>query len=76
MSAVRAASELGYETLMLNYNPETVSTDWDECDRLVFDEVSLESVDGFETARQGQLGHGSGHGVVRRLDAFATRSFG
>jgi carbamoyl-phosphate synthase large subunit len=44
VSAVRAASELGYETLMLNYNPETVSTDWDECDRLVFDEVSFESV--------------------------------
>ncbi len=44
VSAVRAASELGYETIMLNYNPETVSTDWDECDRLVFDEVSFESV--------------------------------
>lgn len=44
VSAVRAAAELGYETLMLNYNPETVSTDWDECDRLVFDEVSYESV--------------------------------
>ena len=44
VSAVRAASELGYETIMLNYNPETVSTDWDECDRLVFDEVSYESV--------------------------------
>jgi carbamoyl-phosphate synthase large subunit len=44
VSAVRAAAELGYETVMLNYNPETVSTDWDECDRLVFDEVSYESV--------------------------------
>lgn len=44
VSAVRAAAELGYETLMLNYNPETVSTDWDVCDRLVFDEVSFESV--------------------------------
>ncbi len=44
VSAVRAAAELGYETVMLNYNPETVSTDWDECDRLVFDEVSFESV--------------------------------
>lgn len=44
VSAVRAAAELGYETIMLNYNPETVSTDWDECDRLVFDEVSFESV--------------------------------
>jgi len=40
----RAASELGYETIMLNYNPETVSTDFDECDRLYFDEITLESV--------------------------------
>ena len=44
VSGIRAASELGYETIMLNYNPETVSTDWDECDRLVFGEVSFESV--------------------------------
>ena len=29
---------------MLNYNPETVSTDYDVCDRLVFDEVSFETV--------------------------------
>ncbi len=34
----------GYETIMLNYNPETVSTDYDICDRLVFDEISLETV--------------------------------
>ena len=44
VNAVRAASELGYETIMLNYNPETVSTDYDECDKLIFDEISLESV--------------------------------
>jgi len=44
VGAARAASELGYETLMLNFNPETVSTDWDECDKLIFDEVSYESV--------------------------------
>ena len=44
VSGIRAAAELGYETIMLNYNPETVSTDWDECDRLVFGEVSFESV--------------------------------
>lgn len=44
VNAARAAAELGYETLMLNYNPETVSTDWDECDKLVFDEISYESV--------------------------------
>ncbi len=42
--AVKTASDLGYETLMLNYNPETVSTDYDVVDRLIFDEISLESV--------------------------------
>ncbi len=44
VNAVQAASELGCETLMLNYNPETVSTDYDICDKLFFDEVSVESV--------------------------------
>lgn len=44
VSAARAATEAGYETLMLNYNPETVSTDYDICDQLVFDEISFESV--------------------------------
>jgi len=44
VNAVRACAELGYETIMLNYNPETVSTDYDVCDRLIFDEISLESV--------------------------------
>ncbi len=44
VNAVEAASELGCETLMLNYNPETVSTDYDICDKLFFDEVSVESV--------------------------------
>ncbi len=44
VNAVKAASDLGYETIMVNYNPETVSTDYDVCDKLVFDEISLESV--------------------------------
>jgi carbamoyl-phosphate synthase large subunit len=44
VNAVQAAAALGYETIMLNYNPETVSTDYDMCDRLIFDEVSLETV--------------------------------
>ena len=44
VNAVQAAAALGYETIMLNYNPETVSTDYDVCDRLIFDEVSLETV--------------------------------
>jgi carbamoyl-phosphate synthase large subunit len=44
VNAVQAASALGIETSMLNFNPETVSTDYDICDRLIFDEVSLETV--------------------------------
>ena len=40
----RRRRELGYETIMLNYNPETVSTDYDICDQLVFDEISFETV--------------------------------
>jgi carbamoylphosphate synthase large subunit len=44
VNAIKAASELGYETLMLNYNPETVSTDYDVCDKLFFDEISFETV--------------------------------
>jgi len=44
VSAARTASRLGYETVMVNYNPETVSTDYDMCDQLVFDEISFETV--------------------------------
>ena len=44
VNAIMAARELGYETIVLNCNPETVSTDFDVCDRLIFDEISLESV--------------------------------
>ncbi len=44
MQAVKAARKAGFETIMLNCNPETVSTDFDECDRLYFDELSLERV--------------------------------
>lgn len=42
--AVKAAAELGYETILVNCNPETVSTDYDMCDRLVFDEISFETI--------------------------------
>jgi carbamoyl-phosphate synthase large subunit len=40
----RALREMGYKTIMLNYNPETVSTDYDEFDMLIFDEINLEAV--------------------------------
>lgn len=44
VNAIRSFGAEGYETIMLNYNPETVSTDYDICDRLYFDELSLERV--------------------------------
>lgn len=44
VQAVAAARELGLQTVLLNCNPETVSTDYDVCDNLVFDEISLETV--------------------------------
>ena len=44
VSAVKTLKQNGFQTIMINYNPETVSTDYDICDRLFFDELSLESV--------------------------------
>jgi carbamoyl-phosphate synthase large subunit len=44
VNAAQALRRMGYKTLMLNHNPETVSTDYNECDRLYFDEISLETV--------------------------------
>ena len=44
VNAIKTFEEEGYETIMLNYNPETVSTDYDICDKLYFDELSLERV--------------------------------
>jgi carbamoyl-phosphate synthase large subunit len=44
VNAVHTARDLGYESVMINYNPETVSTDYDMCDRLYFDELSFERV--------------------------------
>ncbi|OLY80311.1 Carbamoyl-phosphate synthase arginine-specific large chain [Smittium mucronatum] len=44
VSAARTLRKLGLKTIMVNYNPETVSTDFDECDRLYFDELSYERV--------------------------------
>ncbi|MBR9699871.1 carbamoyl-phosphate synthase (glutamine-hydrolyzing) large subunit [Candidatus Woesearchaeota archaeon] len=44
VSTALTLRKLGYKTIMLNYNPETVSTDYDICDKLIFDEVSLETV--------------------------------
>ena len=44
VSAANTARQLGYETIMINHNPETVSTDYDEVDYLFFDELTAETV--------------------------------
>ncbi len=42
VNALQTVNKLGYRSVMINYNPETVSTDYDICDRLYFDELSFE----------------------------------
>ena len=44
VSALNTIKQQGFRSIMINYNPETVSTDYDVCDRLYFDELSLERV--------------------------------
>jgi carbamoyl-phosphate synthase large subunit len=44
VNAVNTIHKEGYRSIMINYNPETVSTDYDTCDRLYFDELSFERV--------------------------------
>jgi carbamoyl-phosphate synthase large subunit len=44
VNAVNTIRDCKYRTIMINYNPETVSTDYDICDRLYFDELTFERV--------------------------------
>jgi len=44
VTAIKTFRELGIPTILINNNPETVSTDFDECDRLYFEELTLERV--------------------------------
>lgn len=44
VSALNTVKKRGFRSIMINYNPETVSTDYDICDRLYFDELSFERV--------------------------------
>ncbi|XP_054236975.1 carbamoyl-phosphate synthase [ammonia], mitochondrial isoform X2 [Indicator indicator] len=44
VSSIRTLRQLGSRTVVVNCNPETVSTDFDECDRLYFEELSLERI--------------------------------
>ena len=44
VQALNTIRKEGYRSIMINYNPETVSTDYDMCDRLYFDELTFERV--------------------------------
>lgn len=44
VQALNTIRKAGYRSVMINYNPETVSTDYDMCDRLYFDDLSFERV--------------------------------
>lgn len=44
VSSIRALRQMGKKTIVVNHNPETVSTDFDECDRLYFEELTLERI--------------------------------
>jgi carbamoyl-phosphate synthase large subunit len=44
VNAIETVRKEGFRSVMINYNPETVSTDYDTCDRLYFDELSFERV--------------------------------
>lgn len=81
VNAVQAAADLGYETIMVNYNPETASTDYDVCDKLIFDEISLETVldlyelekpDGIIVSMGGQVPNN----LAKRLHNAGVKIFG
>ena len=44
VSAIRNLKKIGEKVIMINHNPETISTDFDEANKLYFEELSLERV--------------------------------
>jgi carbamoyl-phosphate synthase large subunit len=81
VNAVKTLHKKGYESIMINYNPETVSTDFDECDKLYFDELSLERVldiydkekpDGVVVSMGGQIPNN----LATKLDAYNVKIMG
>ncbi len=81
VQAIAGVRQAGREAVMLNCNPETVSTDWDAADRLYFEPLSLEEVlDVVERERaEGvlvQLGGQTPLSLARRLEARGVRILG
>ena len=73
--AVAAARELGFEAIMVNSNPETVSTDYDIADRLYFEPITLETVLAICDVEKpdGVLVQLGGQTPLRLANALATR---
>jgi carbamoyl-phosphate synthase large subunit len=65
--AVYALREAGYETIMINCNPETVSTDYDTADRLYFEPLTIEDVLAVHDAEAAAGGAEAGIGVLVQL---------
>ena len=59
-----ALAEAGYETIMVNCNPETVSTDYDTSDRLYFEPLTLEDVSNIIDVEQQSAATGDGPGIA------------
>jgi carbamoyl-phosphate synthase large subunit len=64
VNALQTCAKEGFETIMINYNPETVSTDYDLCDRLYFDELSIERILDIYEFENGGLKNGQVEGVI------------
>jgi carbamoyl-phosphate synthase/aspartate carbamoyltransferase len=60
VSAANTARQLGFETIMINNNPETVSTDYDEVDYLFFDELTAETV--------AEIYHAANNGIAAEVN--------
>ncbi len=81
VSATRTLRKQGTVTIMINYNPETVSTDYDECDRLYFEELSFERVlDIYEYERSAgiivSMGGQLANNIAMRLHRQSARILG
>ncbi|NPA05764.1 MAG: carbamoyl-phosphate synthase (glutamine-hydrolyzing) large subunit [Crenarchaeota archaeon] len=63
-----AAKKRGYEVIVVNYNPETVSTDWDMNDKLYFEEITLERIlDIYEFEKPGGVVAFAGGQIANKL---------
>ncbi len=81
VNSVKTLKDLNYQTIMVNYNPETVSTDYDECDKLYFDEISFETVvDIYEKEKATgiiiSMGGQIPNNLALRLDKFGVKVLG